>query len=445
MRFYQRVLKENVNVEDDSQKFQSDTEIRGFLHELFNAAIAAADPERCLPDHLPEPPVGRTIIVGAGKAASKMLACIEGRWQGELEGLVIVPYGYGQKCEGVRIIEAGHPIPDIAGNIASKQILEFVTGAGGCDLVIFLISGGASSLLSLPLSGLTADDKAQVHSKLLKSGADITEINCVRKHLSAVKGGRLAMAAAPARVVTFLVSDVPGDDPSVIGSGPTIANTSSCHDAAKILAKYDINEPEVAIKMLEEGKVLAPSPTASIFTDQSYQVIASPQLALEAAANLAKKRGIEPLILGDSIEGEAKEVAKAMAGIAQQVRNYSQPLFPPAVLLSGGETTVTVNGKGVGGRNSEFQLALALKLRGAEGIFSLAADTDGIDGNGENAGAFITPDTLKNATLKSIDALDYLRQNNSAVFFQKLNDLFITGPTHTNVNDFRAILILPQY
>ena len=437
-------MKENVTVKDNSPKFQSDAEIRLFLNELFNTAIEAVDPVLCLPDHLPKAPTSRTIVVGAGKAASKMLACIEGRWQGALEGLVIVPYGYGQKCEGVRIIEAGHPIPDLAGNIASQQILELVTSAGEHDLVIFLISGGTSSLLSLPTSGLTADDKAQIHGTLLKCGADITEINCVRKHLSAVKGGRLAMAAAPARVVTFLISDVPGDDPSIIGSGPTIANNSSCQDAAEILAKYNINEPEAAIKLLREDKVLSPSPTASVFTNQSYQVIASPQLALEAAANLAKRRGVEPIILSNSIEGEAKEVAKAMAGIAQQVRNYSQPLSPPAVLLSGGETTVTVNGKGEGGRNSEFQLALALKLGGAEGIFSLAADTDGIDGNGENAGAFVTPDTLKNAALNSIDALHYLRQNNSAAFFQKLNDLFTTGPTHTNVNDFRAILILPQ-
>jgi len=437
-------LKENVTVEDNLQKLQSDAEARFFLNELFNTAIKAVDPALCLPDHLPKPPKGRTIVVGAGKAASKMLSCIEGRWQGALEGLVIVPYGYGQKCEGVKIIEAGHPIPDSAGNIASQQILELVTGADKLDLVIFLISGGTSSLLSLPIAGLTTDDKAQIHGKLLKSGADITEINCVRKHLSAVKGGRLAIAAAPARVVTFLISDVPGDDPSIIGSGPTIADESSCRDAANILAKYNINEPEVAIELLTEGKIVAPSPTASVFADQSYQVIASPQLALEAAADLAKRRGIKPLILGNSIEGEAKEVAKAMAGIALQVRNYGEPILPPAVLLSGGETTVTVNGEGVGGRNSEFQLALALKLGGTEGIFSLAADTDGIDGNGENAGAFITPDTLKKAASNSINAQNYLRHNNSAAFFQKINDMFITGPTHTNVNDFRAILILPK-
>ena len=431
-------------MEDNLQKLQSDAEARFFLNELFNTAIKAVDPALCLPDHLPKPPKGRTIVVGAGKAASKMLSCIEGRWQGALEGLVIVPYGYGQKCEGVKIIEAGHPIPDSAGNIASQQILELVTGADKLDLVIFLISGGTSSLLSLPIAGLTTDDKAQIHGKLLKSGADITEINCVRKHLSAVKGGRLAIAAAPARVVTFLISDVPGDDPSIIGSGPTIADESSCRDAANILAKYNINEPEVAIELLTEGKIVAPSPTASVFADQSYQVIASPQLALEAAADLAKRRGIKPLILGNSIEGEAKEVAKAMAGIALQVRNYGEPVSPPAVLLSGGETTVTVNGEGVGGRNSEFQLALALKLGGTEGIFSLAADTDGIDGNGENAGAFITPDTLKKAASNSINAQNYLRHNNSAAFFQKINDMFITGPTHTNVNDFRAILILPK-
>ncbi len=431
-------------MEDNLQKLQSDAEARFFLNELFNTAIKAVDPALCLPDHLPKPPKGRTIVVGAGKAASKMLSCIEGRWQGALEGLVIVPYGYGQKCEGVKIIEAGHPIPDSAGNIASQQILELVTGADKLDLVIFLISGGTSSLLSLPIAGLTTDDKAQIHGKLLKSGADITEINCVRKHLSAVKGGRLAIAAAPARVVTFLISDVPGDDPSIIGSGPTIADESSCRDAANILAKYNINEPEVAIELLTEGKIVAPSPTASVFADQSYQVIASPQLALEAAADLAKRRGIKPLILGNSIEGEAKEVAKAMAGIALQVRNYGEPILPPAVLLSGGETTVTVNGEGVGGRNSEFQLALALKLGGTEGIFSLAADTDGIDGNGENAGAFITPDTLKKAASNSINAQNYLRHNNSAAFFQKINDMFITGPTHTNVNDFRAILILPK-
>ena len=429
----------------NSPIFKSENEIKSFLIELFDAAIASSDPHFTMPAYLPKPPLGRTIVVGAGKAACQMVSVLEAFWPKTLEGLVIVPYGYTKKQSSkIRIAEAGHPIPDSAGNSATHQILELVSGASEDDLVICLISGGSSSLLSLPCPGVTADEKAQIHTSLLKCGADISEINCVRRHLSAVKDGRLAVAASPAQVLTFLISDVPGDDPSIIGSGPTIPDGTKFEDAASVLVKYGIDKPEAAISQLNEGKITPPDPKAPCFARQSYQVLATPQMALEAAAELAKERGINPLILGNAIEGEAREVAKVMAGIAKQVRTFNQPVASPAVLLSGGETTVTVNGEGVGGRNSEFQLALALKLSHCEGIYSLAADTDGIDGNGHNAGAFVSPCTLENATMKSMNAADYLKNNNAMKFFEGLNDLYITGPTQTNVNDFRAILVLPK-
>lgn len=414
---------------------------------MFGAAVAAADPRICVPPNLPPPPKGRTIVVGAGKAGARMAAAVEENWSAPLSGLVVVPHGYGEHGYSeagrqIELVEAAHPVPDDAGNEAARRILDLVGGAGEDDLVLCLISGGGSALMSLPAPGLAAPEKAALNAALLKCGADISEMNCVRKHLSAIKGGRLAAAAAPARKATLLISDVPGDEPAVIASGPTVADPTTCRDAARVLAKYGITEPAAAIEMLETGSTESLKPGASCFEGQTVEVIATPQMALEAAAQCARAHGLEPVILGDAIEGEAREVAKVMAGIAVQSRRYGQPAKAPAVLLSGGETTVTVAGEGRGGRNSEFLLALAVALRGAEGIYALAADTDGIDGMESNAGAVVTPDSLARAVALGMDDKAYLAENNSYGFFSALDDLVLTGPTHTNVNDFRAILVV---
>lgn len=426
-------------------ELRTETGIRALMTEMFTAAVAAADPLLCLPPYLPPPPAGRLIVVGAGKAGSRMVAAVEANWPGpldQIEGLVVVPYGYGGDASRIELVEAAHPVPDEAGNEAAARILELVSRAGPEDLVLCLISGGGSALMSLPAAGLVAEEKAALNRALLKSGADISEMNCVRKHLSAIKGGRLAAAAAPAQLVSLLISDVPGDDPAVIASGPTVADSTSSADAARILAKYGIDEPLAVVNLLKKGLAETVKPGDPCFVGNTLEVIAKPQMALEAAADVARAKGVTPIVLGDAIEGEAREVARVMAGIAAQAHQYGQPAKPPVALLSGGETTVTVTGEGRGGRNCEFLLALAVALGGAEGIYALAADTDGIDGIEDNAGAIVTPYSLTRAAEKQMDAKAYLLDNNSFSFFTELDDLVVTGPTHTNVNDFRAILVV---
>ena len=414
---------------------------RALLRALFEAALAAADPARCVPPHLPAPPKGRTIVVGAGKAAAKMARAVEDHWRGHLEGLVVTRYGHGVPCRHIEVVEASHPVPDAAGQHAAARILQMVQGLSPDALVLCLISGGGSALLALPASGLTLEDKRAVNRALLKSGANIAEMNCVRKHLSAIKGGRLAAAAAPARVVSLLISDVPGDDPAVIASGPTVADPTSFADALAVLQKYGITEPAAVIARFEAGRDETPKPGDPRLITSLTTIVARPQDSLEAAAAVARQAGWAPLILGDSIEGEARDVALVHAGIARQVARYGQPVRAPAVLLSGGETTVTVRGHGRGGRNAEFLLALAVALNGAAGINAIACDTDGIDGTEDNAGALLGPDSLARAATLGVDGRRLLAENNGYGFFSALDDLVVTGPTRTNVNDFRAILI----
>jgi hydroxypyruvate reductase len=411
---------------------------------MFDAAVEAALPAARVPAHLPAPPLGRVVVVGAGKASAAMARAVEDAWpQTALDGLVITRYGHAVPCRRIEIVEAAHPVPDSSGEAAARRILERVSGLRQDDLVLALISGGGSSLMALPVPGLTLADKQAVNRSLLRSGASIDEMNCVRKHLSAIKGGRLAVAADPARLVTLLISDVPGDDPSVIASGPTVPDPTTFADALSILRKYGIAEPQAVLAHLERGLEETPKPGDPRFARSETIMIATPQMSLEAAARVAKEAGVTPVILGDAIEGEAREVAKVMAGIARQVVRHGQPAPPPCVLLSGGETTVTVRGSGRGGRNVEFLLALAVELEALPGVFALAGDTDGIDGAEEAAGAIVTPDTLARAEASGIDAKARLAENDGHGFFDALHDRVITGPTLTNVNDFRAVLIVP--
>jgi hydroxypyruvate reductase len=414
---------------------------RQLLRSMLDAAIAAAMPNRCVPNALPEQPKGRTIVVGAGKASAAMARAFEKAWQGPIEGLVVTRYGHGVPCEEIEIVEAAHPVPDDAGTKAAARMLAMVKGLTKDDLVVALISGGASALLSLPAPGLSVDDKRAVNRALLKSGAPISEMNCVRKHLSAIKGGRLAAAAHPARVMSLIISDVPGDDLAAVGSGPTVADPTTFAEARAIIAKYGIEVPQAVKRHLEAAAEETPKPGDPRLARAKARLIASPQKSLEAAASVARAAGMTVVILGDAIEGEAREVGFVLAGIAQQVRRFGQPAAAPCLLISGGETTVTVRGKGAGGRNVEFLMALALKLNGAPGIHALAADTDGIDGAREVAGAFIDPATLSRAREAGIDPWASLADNDGHGFFAALGDQIVTGPTLTNVNDFRAILI----
>jgi glycerate 2-kinase len=408
---------------------------------MFDAAIAAALPDKTLPAYLPNPPKGRTLVVGCGKAAASMARAVEDHWPGELSGMVVTRYGYHVPTQRIEVVEAAHPVPDEAGRKAAERMLNMVQGLSRDDLVLFLVSGGGSSLLSLPAPGLTLADKQAINKALLKSGANITEMNCVRKHLSAVKGGRLAAACAPAKVITLAISDIPGDDPAVIASGPTVGDATTFADAVAILQKYGITEPQAVVDHLRAAQEETPKPGDRRLARSELHMIAAPQMSLEAAAEVARRAGITPVILGDAIEGEAREVAMVHAGIARQVRRHGQPAETPCVLLSGGETTVTVRGKGRGGRNAEFLLALAVALGGESGIHALAGDTDGIDGTEDNAGAVLTPDSLARAAGCNLDAKKMLADNDGYSFFSGLGDLVITGPTLTNVNDFRAILI----
>ncbi|MBL0355219.1 MAG: glycerate kinase [Candidatus Dechloromonas phosphoritropha] len=414
---------------------------RELLANLFTAAVNAAQPEHCIPRFLPEPPKGRTIVIGAGKASAAMAQALERNWPGPLSGLVVTRYGYAVPCERIEIVEAAHPVPDAAGAAAALRVLELVGNLTPDDLVICLISGGGSALLPLPGEGVTLDDKQAISRALLKSGATISEMNCVRRHLSGIKGGRLAAACYPARVVNLLISDVPGDNPMDIASGPTVADTTSCQDALEIVRRYGIELPNGARALLESGRGETVKPGDPRLAGVSTRLVATPQMALEAAAAVAEAAGVRPVILGDSIEGEARDVGKVMAGIALQVARRGQPIARPCVLLSGGETTVTVRGKGRGGRNVEFLLSLAIGLNAEEEVFAVAGDTDGVDGQEEVAGAFVTPCTLARAWSKGIKPLASLDANDGHGFFEALGDALITGPTLTNVNDFRAILI----
>jgi hydroxypyruvate reductase len=423
----------------------ADADPGALLRRLFDAALAAADPAKAVPRFLPAPPPegsgGRTLVVGAGKAAGAMARAVEDHWEAPLEGLVVTRYGHAVPCSRIEVVEAAHPVPDQAGLDAARRILEKVQGLGADDLVLCLISGGGSALLSLPAPGITLEEKQAVNKALLRSGAAIDEMNCLRKHLSAIKGGRLAAAAAPARVVSLLISDVPGDDPAVIASGPTVPDPTSFADALAILEKYHIDAPAAVIAHLKAAAEETPKPGDPRFAACETRMIARPQDSLEAAAEAARRAGVTPVILGDSLEGEAREVAQVMAGIARQAARFGQPAAPPAVLLSGGETTVTLRGKGRGGRNAEFLLALTVALEGAAGIHALACDTDGIDGSEDNAGAVSAPDSLARAAAVGLDAKAMLADNDGYGFFAGLGDLVVTGPTLTNVNDFRAVLI----
>jgi hydroxypyruvate reductase len=415
---------------------------RELLVKMFEAAVESAQPDHCVPLHLPEPGAGRTIVIGAGKASAAMARALEKSWEGPLSGLVVTRYGYAVPCERIEIVEAAHPVPDEAGLRAAQRMMDLVSGLSADDTVICLISGGGSSLLPMPLEGITLEDKQNVNRALLASGATISEMNCVRRHLSGIKGGRLAAACHPARVVTLLISDVPGDRPCDIASGPTVGDPSTCADALAIVRRYGIELPAAVREVLESGRGESIKPGDPRLAHCETRMIATPQMALEAAAQVAREAGITPYILGNAIEGEARDVGKAMAGMARQVAEYGQPFARPCVMLSGGETTVTVRGQGRGGRNVEFLLSLGLALEGHADIHAMAGDTDGVDGQEDIAGAVLAPDTLARAWELGIKPADSLQNNDGHGFFGALGDSVVTGPTLTNVNDFRAILVL---
>ncbi|HUU24504.1 MAG TPA: glycerate kinase [Methyloceanibacter sp.] len=410
------------------------------LKAMFKAGVDAALPALCVPAHLPPRPKGRTVIIGAGKASGAMAKALEDAWDGPLEGLVVTRYGYRVPTERLEVVEAAHPVPDEAGRDAARRIFKLVQGLTADDLVLCLISGGGSALLALPAQGVTLEDKQAMNKALLKSGATITEMNTVRKHLSAIKGGRLAKAAYPAKVVALMISDVPGDDPSIIASGPTVPDPSTNADALAIIEKYGLDVPENMRRLLDTAEE-TPKPGDPCFARVENIMIATPQASLEAAAKVAREAGVTPVILGDSIEGESRDVALVHAGIARQCAMRGQPEVPPCVLISGGETTITLKGKGKGGRNTEFLLALAIALQGMPHIYALAGDTDGVDGSEDNAGALIYPDTLARAEKAGLNPKAMLADNDPYSFFKGIGNLLETGPTLTNVNDLRAILI----
>jgi hydroxypyruvate reductase len=416
---------------------------RALLKAMFDAAIAAAQPDKCIPPHLPAPARGRLVVIGAGKASAAMARAVERHYPGKLEGLVVTRYGYAVPCERIEIVEAAHPVPDAAGEQAAARMLAMVRGLSADDTVLCLVSGGGSALLPLPLplAGITLADKQAVNRALLASGASIGEMNCVRRHLSAIKGGRLAAACHPAHVVTLLISDVPGDEPFDIASGPTVADPSTCRDALEIVRRYGIALPPNVRQVLDSGAGESVKPGDPRLAGHDVRFVATPQMALEAAARVAEEAGVAVHILGDSLEGEARDVGKVMAGMALQVARRGQPFRPPCILLSGGETTVTVRGQGRGGRNVEFLLAAAIALRGEPRVFGLAGDTDGVDGQEDIAGAWFAPDTLERAFDQGIQPMRSLDENDGHGFFQALGDAVVTGPTLTNVNDFRAILV----
>ena len=417
---------------------------RELLRRMFDAAINAAQPAHCIPPQLPATPRGRLLVIGAGKASAAMAKAVEDHWPDKLSGLVVTRYGYGVPCRYIEIVEAAHPVPDAAGLAAARRILGVVQGLNADDLVLCLISGGGSSLLALPIEGLTLEDKQAVNRALLRSGASISEMNCVRRHLSAIKGGRLAAACHPAKVLTLLISDVPGDNPMDIASGPAVPDPTTCADALAIIKRYGIEVPRNALEILESGRGETVKPGDPRLAGIETRMIATPQMALEAAAAVAREARVAAAILGDSIEGEARDVGKVMAGIALQIARRGQPFEAACVLLSGGETTVTVRGNGRGGRNVEFLLSLGVALDGRPGIHAIAGDTDGVDGMEDIAGAYLAPDSLARAWAKGIKPKESLDNNDGHGFFEALGDSVVTGPTLTNVNDFRAILIAEE-
>ena len=429
------------------------TDARAFLRALFDTAVARAQPAQVLAPYLPPPPLGHTVVVGAGKAAASMAAAVDALWPADapLQGLVVTRYGHvppglPQPQARIAVLEAAHPVPDAAGQQAATRIAAQVAGLGPDDLVLALISGGGSALLAQPAPGITLADKQALNQALLASGASIDEMNCVRKHLSALKGGRLAALAAPARVVSLLISDVPGDDPTVIASGPTVPDPTTCAQALAICERYRIALPPAALAGLRSGAFETPKPGDALFANHAMHLVATPQQSLEAAAAQARSQGVAAYILSDAIEGESREVAKVHAALARQVARHGQPFARPCVILSGGETTVTLPPPGAaqpgrGGRASEFLLACAVALQGAPGVYGLAADTDGIDGVEDNAGALICPDTLARAHAQGISPAAHLDRHDAYGFFATLGDLLVTGPTFTNVNDFRALYV----
>lgn len=415
---------------------------RALLEQLFRHAVAQAQPALAVRRHLPEKPAGRTVVIGAGKASAQMARAFEAEWDGPLTGLVVTRYGYAQACERIEIVEAAHPVPDEAGFLAARRIMEKVSGLGANDLVVALISGGGSALLPAPAPGMTLDDEQAVNRALLASGAPIGVMNLIRNQFSTIKGGRLAAHCAPARVVTLVVSDVPGDDPALVASGPTIPLHGSRELARKYANLYRLDLPPHAHALLAGEDNLAPVVGDAVFARNSIRTIASANLSLEAAAELARGQGIEAAILSDSIEGESRDVAQVHAALAREVAQRNRPFRKPVVLLSGGETTVTLRGRtGRGGRNAEFLLALAIAIDGVEGISALAADTDGIDGSEDNAGAFADGTTATRLRKAGIDPLVALAENDAWGAFNAIGDLLVTGPTGTNVNDFRAIMV----
>ena len=417
------------------------TDERALLRRIFEAAVESAQPAHALPAFLPPAPTGRTLVVGAGKASAAMARALEDHWRGELRGIVVTRYGHAVACRRIEVVEAAHPVPDAAGVAAARRIVASVEGATSDDLVIALISGGGSALLALPADGVSLADKQQINRALLASGATIAEINCVRRHLSAIKGGRLAAAAHPARVVTLAISDVPGDDPIDIASGPTVGDPTTREHARDVLRRYAIDVPASVASFLATDAAESIKPADPRLAKAEYHLIATPQKALEAAADVARDAGVTPFILSDRIEGEARDAGKVLAALARQVATRREPFAPPCVLLSGGETTVTMRGNGRGGRNVEFLLAFALAARGLDDVYALAADTDGVDGAEEIAGAIATPDTLARAFEHGRSAVNDLERNDAHAFFEALGDSIVTGPTRTNVNDFRAILV----
>jgi hydroxypyruvate reductase len=423
-----------------------DEDARALLRALFDAALAAARPATCLAPHIDklQPPKGRTVVIGAGKASAAMARAVEDRWHHPLEGLVVTRYGYGEACKRIEIVEAAHPVPDEKGRAAAGRILDKVKGLSPDDLVLCLISGGGSALLALPAPGLTLADKQEVNRALLRSGANIGEINTVRKHLSAIKGGRLAIAAQPARVLSWLISDVPNDDPGVIGSGPTVPDASTFADSLAVLARYGIDRPAAVLAHLQAGAAgkieETPKPGDPRLARVETVMVATPKRSLEAAAAVARQKGLEVVMLGDNLEGEARVLGAEHATRAIALSRSSNR---PTVILSGGETTVTVRGKGRGGRNVEYLLAQTIAANGKPGIWGLAADTDGVDGAEEIAGAIFTPDTLARAREVGRSPQAMLDDNDAHALFERLGDSLITGPTRTNVNDFRATLIAP--
>ena len=427
---------------------------RGFLRALYDAAVQRALPAQVMAAHLPPPPGGRTLVLGAGKAGGAMAAAVDALWPAAapLSGLVVTRYGhvppaYLARPGRIEVVQASHPVPDDAGQRATQRIAELARGLNADDLVLALISGGGSALLTMPAAGLTLADKQAINRALLDSGAAIDEMNCVRKHLSAIKGGRLAALCAPAPVITLLISDVPGDDPAVIASGPTVPDASTCADALAICRRYGIALPEAARAGLASGAFETPKPGDALFGGHAVRLIATPLQSLQAAARLARSAGVAAHILSDEIEGESREVGKVHGALARAVARHGQPFSRPCVILSGGETTVTVRpreqgrARGRGGRAGEFVLGCAIALQGQPGVHALAADTDGIDGVEDNAGALLTPDTLARAAALGLKPVDHLHHNDSYGFFSALGDLVHTGPTFTNVNDFRALLI----